>query len=382
MAKDERTFVGLYCGPTADGVDAAMVHLRGRGEEMAVRQGHFLIRPLPEALRRRVHAAASGWSSAPRDLAKLDRELGAALADACERLLAAAGVPREQVAAIGMTGAMAAYVLPMPSEGLGAAMELGSPATVAREARLPVAGGFVQSDLAAGGVGGPVWAWPDWLVFRDARLSRVVVHLGAVASITFVGSAAAACEVVACDTGPGTVLIDAVAGRLFEREMDEDGALAARGKVHDPLLNELMAGEHFQRDWPKLSHAGDWRGAALERLEMMAGKHRCGAGDLIATVTELTARTVARDVLRLTERPHEVVLAGGGGRNIHLAGRIRSLLSPCSTYAIDRYGLDLRAHGAVCCAVLAAARLDGVAAHCPAATGADSAAVLGALWGA
>jgi len=380
LAKDERTFVGVYCGPSVDGIDAALVNVRGTGEEMEVRQTHFLCRAVPRALRKRLRKTAAGWAEAAGDLAKLSRDMAAPLAGACEAILREGRVSAKYVAGVGLVGPAAAYVEPTPSEGPGSVMELDSAATVARKIRLPVVSGFAASDLAAGGVGGPVWAWPDWLIFGDDRLSRVVVQLGAIASITFIGSAAAACEVVAMDTGPGTILIDGLTRQLFDSEMDEDGAVAARGKVNKTLLNELLAGEYFRRDPPKRTHPADWSGAAQQRLEMMAGKHRCRARDLVATVTELTARTVAKDVLARTERPHEVILVGGGARNIHLAGRIRTLLSPCSTYGSERYGLDLRAHGAVCCAVLAAARLDGFAAHCHAATGAEEPAVLGAVW--
>jgi anhydro-N-acetylmuramic acid kinase len=217
-------------------------------------------------------------------------------------------------------------------------------------------------------------------MFRDNRLSRVVVHLGAIATITFIGSDAAAGDVVAYDTGPGTVLIDYLTRQLFKQEFDTDGALAARHEPSESLLNELLVGEHFHRPPPKRTTVDDWSGPACDRLEMLAGKHRCKAGTLLATVTELTARTVEKAVLSQTERPHEVILTGGGALNIHLAARIRKLLSPCSTYSCERYGLGVRAHGATAAAVLAAARTDGHPAHCHNATGAAKPVVLGALW--
>ena len=380
MAKGKRTFVGVCCGPAGDGADAALVEIAGTRQEMRARQTHVAHRPMPEALRERLRSVGGGWAAPAGDLAKLDRDVGDFLAGSCAALLREAPLPAKYVTAVGLLGPAAGYVRPAPATGAGSLLELGSPGTVARETRLPVVSGFRRSDLAAGGVGGPVTAWPDWLLFRDGRLSRAVVQLGAVASLTFVGSAAAACEVVAYDTGPGTALLDAFAARLYEQPMDADGARAARGTVHEPLLHELMGAEYFRREPPKVSPVSDWGGATLPRVEMMAGKHRCKAADLMATLTELTARTVAKAVLAQTERPHEVILAGGGARNIHLAGRVRALLSPCSTYAAGRYGLDIQAHAAVCCAILAAARVDEFPAHCHAATGADRPAVLGAVW--
>jgi anhydro-N-acetylmuramic acid kinase len=217
-------------------------------------------------------------------------------------------------------------------------------------------------------------------MFRDGRLSRAVVHLGGIATVAFIGSAAAASDVVAYDTGPGTILIDYIAHQFFKRDADTDGALAARGSVNAALLNELLSAEHFHRTPPKRTSADDWSGQAVQRLEMMAGKHLCEAATLLTTVTELTACTVAAAVLAMTERPHEVILTGGGALNIHLAGRIRTLLSPCSTYACQRYGLAIRAHGATAAAILAAARIDALPAHCNNATGAAEPVVLGSLW--
>jgi len=380
MAGEKRTFLGLYCGPSADGVDAALVRIAGRGAEMQPVQKHALTRPLWGPLRERLSRVASGWAVPAADLAKLGRDVASCFARAAKDVLRAGHTRATSLAGVGLIAPSVGYVRPTPSAGAGALVELTAGPLVAQRLHVPVVSGFASSDLSAGGVGGPMWAWPDWLLFRDDRLSRVVVQLGAIASITFVGSAAAACEVVAFDTGPGTILIDALMKRLHNAPMDTDGAAAARGHVHKALLHELMAAEYFHQDPPKRSGAADWSGAAQERLESMAGKHRCHAGDLLTTVTELTARTVARDVLARTERPHEVILAGGGARNIHLAGRIRQLLSPCSTYAAERYGLALEAHAAVSCAILAAGRLDGFPAHCHAATGAKAPVVLGALW--
>jgi len=387
MANRARTFLGLYAGPASDGAEAALVRIAGRGEGMKVRPLAALHRPAPQELRRRLLSVQTGWADSAKGFAALRRDVAALLAETGSALLKEAGTAGRDLAAVGVCGPQTGCTAPaLPAsqrqagdEAPPAMLELCEPAMVASRLGAAAVGGFAASDLAAGGVGGPVTAWPDWLVFRDDRLSRVVVRLGAVASLAFVGTAAAACEVVACDVGPGTALIDGLMARLYEQPMDGDGAAAARGSPSGALLNELQAGEFLHRAPPKLTCAGDWMGPALERVEMMAAKYLSQAVDIVATVTELTARIIARDVLGLTERPHEVVLAGGGARNIHLAGRIRSLLSPCSTYTVEHYGFDLRGYTPACLAVLAAARMDGFAAHCPAATGAASAKPLGAV---
>lgn len=159
-----------------------------------------------------------------------------------------------------------------------------------------------------------------------------------------------------------------------------DGSIASHATVSGALLNELLSGQYPQREKPKSAWAIQWGGEDyLWRVMNMGSKHGCGGADLLATVTEMTARLVAQAVGKLPERPHEVILSGGGALNIHLAGRIRKLLSPSSTYAVERYGLSLRAYRAACYAVLAAARLDEYPAHCGQGGSGEGPAVLGSV---
>ena len=373
-------YIGLYSGAGADGVDAVLAAVRGRREKMKVRQLHHVHAPYADELHRRIVQAMSGKAMPAGETAELDRDVALAFAAAAESLLRESHSAREDVLAIGSSGQATGRVLPALSGEPGCAAELGSPAVIASRTGLSVAARFAQGDLAAGGQGGPLTAWPDWLLLRDKRLSRVAVHLGGIASLTFVGSGAAADDVVAFDIGPGTLVIDALADRVLGRPFDSDGAAASQGVVQPALLNELLANPYFHRSPPKTTQAGEWGAVYLQRLLLMARKHLCPDADILATVTELSAHCVAWAVERLTERPHEVILSGGGASNIHLAGRIRNLLSPCSTYSAERYGLSLRGKQAACFAVLAAARLDAFPAHCPAATGAKKGRVLGSLW--
>lgn len=336
-----------------DAIVAAAVAVRGRG-------GAMKLRP--------VSWAAASLADSP-----------ATIADLVRRLLESCKVGAADVAALGWAGPSGPR-MGAPASALGGdGMEVLSPAALAKRTGIAVAADFAAGDRAAGGIGGPVWAWSDWLLFRDKRLSRVVVHLGAVAGISFVGSDAVDADVVALHTGPGLAALDACACELFGQPRDIDGQLASRGRGSPSLLNELMSHPYFRQPPPKLTDPRDWQGVYLQRVRMMADKHNCRSHDLLATLTELTARTIAAAVAQLTERPHQVILGGAGARNIHLAARIRALLSPSSTIATDPFGIAAEAHDAICYAALAAARLAGVPSNCPAATGAASRVCMGSL---
>jgi len=370
----ERFFIGLHAGGL-DSVDAVLVAVRGCGEKMEPRQLQCLHVPLGAAIRTRAELLPADFDACLSDLSELDDQVASAMGAAADSLLAQAGAAKKDISAVGVLGLR-----------IASGLELGLPAGVARRLKLPVVGRFDIADRAAGGNGGAVTAWPAWRMLRDKRLSRTLVHLGEIASVTFVGSGAAECEVVAYDLGPGTILLDELARRALHPQRrrprpcaGRGSGVVSRGKANQALLNELLAQTYFHRPPPKITWRGFWTGEYLNRLEFVAEKHDCRGADLLATAVELTVRLVAGAVGKFTERPHEVVLCGGGAEDARLFKRIRSIMSPCSTYLADRYGLGVRVAPAVFAAILAAAKLDGFPAHIPSASGAARRLVLGNL---
>ncbi len=375
MAAKQRYFMGLYSGAAGDGVDAAVAAVQGRRDRMKVRQVLHVHAPYEPELRNRLARAVRGESASLGELASLDREIGLAFAAAGRTALDRADLAGGDVVAVGVSGQVVRRLVGDDASAPGPACVVGEPAIVAAGACQTVVGGFSSGLAASGGVGSPT-DWPEWLLLRDKRLSRAVVHLGGIASLTFVSSAAQAADVVSFDIGPGTTVIDQIAERVLDRDIDEDGASAARGAVSEELVNELLAHSYLHAPWPKRCSPHQWGAVYVDRVLSAARERSCDPDGIVASVTEVVSRATADAVGRLTERPHEVVLTGGGARNIHLAGRIRSLLSPCSTYASLRYGMDLQAWRAVCYAVLAAARVDGARL---AFAGAGCEVVLGAV---
>lgn len=371
--------MGLYSGPAADGIDAALVRIRNEREAMTVEQVAGLHRMLPEGEHARLRAFLGGHAEGAGVLAELDRDLAIAAAATGELMMRECGAKLDDVRAIGWSGQTLTIEAPNVSNPIGGCLTLGSPALLAKRLGRPVAANFIASDLAVGGCGGPVEAWADWLMFRHERLSRVALHLGGICSLSFIPADADPLDVRAWDVGPGTVILDALVHKFHHRPHDTDGGLAAAGRCCPALLNELQAHPYFQVEPPKRTHPGQWSKTYIYRLIQMAGSHKLPEPDIIATATELVAAQAAAAVNSLTERPHEIILTGGGALNIHLAQRIRKRLSPSSTYTVERYDYGLRAKQAVATAILAAARLDAFPAHCPPVSGANTKAVLGSL---
>ncbi len=372
-----KLYVGACCGEAGDGVDVALVGLRGRGEAMTATVLDHTVRSLPDGLAEPLGRVLDGGTTEPVELASLDMALGAYMGQAAATLTAESVAADAPVEALGIVGPVVLRV--SDRNALPTAAELGSPAAAAAQAELPTVGRLPESDGSAGGSGAAPTAWAKWRVLRDPRLSRVMVRLGGLARLTVVGADSLAGDVTAMDVGPGTALVDALAREHLDRPMDADGALAAKGQVCPELVHELLADRYFRRPAPRAATPGEWGAEYRERLALMAGKYACEGADLLASVVDMIARSVADAVTAGTERPHQVVLCGGGALNIHLAGRIRDLLSPSSTVTSDRFGVPVRACEAACVAMQAAARMDGYPAHCPAASGAQRRVVLGLL---
>ncbi len=377
MTAHDRLVLGVCCGDALDDVQAVAVRLAGQGRDLRVDVVVERSVAIPDPLRRAIDAVrgqhAQGFTTrtyltAHQDLTALYVRSAQAVLDGVDGEVSAVGVAELSLGFSGSAG---------PGGGR-VRLTMGSPAHLAGATGIATVGGLADSDLAAGGCGGPVGAWADWALLADERLSRVAVHLGGISEVVFVPAGSVPGDVQGWEVGPGTILLDAVARRMLKHPHDVDGAYAARGKPDGELVHELLNQPCYQPS-RRPCRIREELHQVVARLWLLSEKHGCSGADLAASVGEASARAVAEVIESLTERPHEVVLSGGGARNIHLAQRIRAMLSPCSTVSSEKFDLPVKARRAVSCAVLADARLRELPAHCHNATGAKAPRVLGCL---
>jgi anhydro-N-acetylmuramic acid kinase len=253
-------------------------------------------------------------------------------------------------------------------------LQLGQPAWIAEATGCPVVSDFRPRDVAAGGQGAPLVSLVDVLWLRGRPGVPVALNLGGIANVTVAGASG---DPVAFDTGPANALIDAAVVEVTRGRAayDEDGALAAAGRVHAPLLERLLSEPYYRLPPPKttgkeLFHAGRLR-AALSGFEALAPE------DVVATLTRLTARTVADAVRPLGAT--EVVASGGGTRNPALMAALRAELGGTPLRTSDELGVPAAAKEAYAFAVLGFLTVHGLAGTVPACTGARGARVLGSL---
>src|SRR5512146_1276692 len=276
-------------GTSADGINVAVAELIGQRPDLKL-VGN-LESPFPAAVRQAILAAMNAEQARVADLARLNFLLGHLYAGA---VLAGARKFKVKVALIGCHGQTLYHQgEPQPFLGrkLAATWQTGEAAVMAARLDAPVVSDFRPADLAAGGKGAPLVPLLDYLLYRDRRRGRIVQNIGGIANLTAIRAAAKPEQVVAFDTGPGNMVIDAVTQRLFGKPFDRDGRIAARGQVQEKLLAQLLRTPFFRRRPPKTAGREEFGRQFV--ADFLRRCHGARKEDVVATATALTAHSIA-----------------------------------------------------------------------------------------
>lgn len=368
--------IGLISGTSMDGIDVALVR-DSDGPPRTLEVVAFMTLPFPAQVRAALRRCQrEGRLEA---LVRLNMLLGELFADAALAVMDAAGVDAGEVACIGSHGQTLLH-LPEPSSEYGrevrATLQIGEAAVIAARTGITTVADFRPADLALGGQGAPLVPLLDWHLFRSPDRDRVLLNIGGVANVTWLPAACELGDVVAFDTGPGNVLIDTVARRRgLPDGIDRDGEIAATGTVDITVLAALLADPYYDLPAPK--------SAGAERFVLLLGNHEnLSTADLLATVTEVTARTVGDAIVRdiAGAAGAEVLVAGGGVHNRALGERLRSVLGGNTVRPLDEVSaISVDAKEAVAFALLAIETLARRPGNVPSATGASRPAILGKI---
>lgn len=363
--------IGIMSGTSADGVDGAIVEVDDEGRVAdSVTHRH---EPFPAELRDRVLAAAAGspTRSTAREIALLHAALGDRYAELATALTASAGA---RPSVIGLHGQTVAH---LPAQG--ATLQIGDAARVAVRTGITTVSDFRSADVAAGGEGAPLTPFADHILFAGGA-PRVVVNIGGIANVTLLPDIDRE-HVSGFDTGPGNMVIDAVA-RMTGAPFDEGGAGAFRGRVIERALAAARSHPFFSRQGPRSTGREEFGARFAEELVTNV---RAGGGsldDALATATELTARTVADAIRGITPSGlawRDVLVAGGGARNPALMDALRRELAPVPVRTTDEVGIPAVAREAIAFAILALYRIRDLPNTLPRVTGARRAVSAGAI---
>ncbi len=382
---------GIMSGTSADGINVALVQIGDhQGSPQVKLLGHAEYR-YPARVRTAILAAMNAEKVRVADLARLNFLLGELYADAVQITERRLKVKAELIGCHGQT----LYHQGEPQNFLGkkvaATWQTGEAAIIAARLGVPVISDFRPADLAVGGKAAPLVPYLDNLVFRDARIGRIVQNIGGIANLTAIPARAKAGQITAFDTGPGNMVIDAVTEELFHRPFDRGGKIAAFGEVLEPVLRQILRHRFFHIRPPKTAGREEFgREFVCDFLV------RCGRGrkqDVVATATALTARSITKAIrhfiigganTKINTSQHswrEIILSGGGARNSTLVGMLAESLAPLGIQVrfADEFGLPAEAKEALAFAVLAYETWHRRPSNVPAATGAKRPAILGKI---
>jgi len=344
---------GVMSGTSLDGIDVAIIEIAGH----KVRTIGFRTTPYPEAVRRTILEAASAAG-----ISRLNVQLGELYARAVLRAVRNFG----SVDLIGCHGQTICH------EGGVHTLQIGEPAVIRERTGVPVVSNFRTRDVAAGGQGAPLVPYVDYLLFRHRTRARLALNIGGIANITVIPPSARPEDVTAFDTGPGNMVIDALA-REYTRgrqQFDRNGAIAASGRIDRRLLNRLLADPYYRRRPPKTAGREQYGAAFVERLI----QSKRPLPDLIATATALTAATIARAI---GPTRGDLIVSGGGVHNRQLMAQLAAFLPAMTITTTAQHGIDPDAKEAIAFAILAHQTWRRKPSNLPSATGATHAVLLG-----
>jgi anhydro-N-acetylmuramic acid kinase len=360
--------VGLMSGTSLDGIDAALVEILPRGSTYELELVRFEIFAFSSALRDELLAALPPHAGSVAAVARLHHALGQAFGQAAKAVMGSAKI-----------GFAASHGQTLWHDGAAHVTLQCGDAFVIREAvGATVCYDFRSADCAAGGHGAPLAARVDALLLGGAGDDRIALNIGGIANVTILRRGAPPEEALAFDTGPGNLLLDAFVTERTDgqQRFDAGGDFARRGRVDETLLSEMLADDFFEAPIPKTTgreRFGEHFLAAHARLSALSLE------DGAATLSEVTAASVARAIERVGLRNARVIVSGGGARNRTLMERLAARLHPAPVELSDVMGLPAEAKEAMAFVVLGYETLRERAGNVPAATGAQRPVALGAI---
>jgi anhydro-N-acetylmuramic acid kinase len=390
---------GVMSGTSADGINVALVRFpseagraRGPSPHKRLSSDFTLLAheeyPFPAPVRRAILAKMNAELARVADLARLNFLLGELYAEAVARTARKHRVKLDLVGCHGQTLYHQGTAERFLGRKLAVTWQTGEGAVIAERLGVPVVSDFRPADMAAGGKGAPLVPFLDYFFYRDQRVERIAQNIGGIANLTAIPAGASPGQVLAFDTGPGNMVIDAVMEDLYGRRYDRDGKVAASGRVLDGVIARLLRAPFFRQKPPRTAGREEFGREYVSRFRQLC--HPAAKPDVVATATALTARSIADAVQRfvvprfgarrkMTSR--QMIVSGGGAKNPTLIAMLSNEIAPLGIelHFSDEFGLPAEAKEAVAFALLAHQTWHRRPSNVPSATGAKRAVILGKI---
>ena len=375
--------VGLMSGTSADGVDVAIVDIRRSQQRLKVQLQSFSSVSYTPTLRQRILAAAEHGQVA--EICHLNVLIGEIFAKATLKAIKQAGLQPKEVQLIGSHG-QTLHHLPKPTReaGLGpirSTLQIGDPAVIAERTGITTIADFRSRDMAARGEGAPLAPYAHHLLFQHRSRTRLVVNLGGIANVTVLPAGSDLNHVLAFDTGPCNMLLDAVTTHFSkgEQTMDRGGRLAQQGHIDATILRFLLTHPYLRKVPPKSTGREEFGQAYVLKLLKRTEKRQLSLSDVLATCCRFLAQSIRDAQTWIDHDVHEVIIGGGGIYNASLVKELNNAFAPIPVRTMDDCGSHSKAFEAIAFAIMAYQSFHGTCANVPSVTGAQHPVVLGTI---
>lgn len=380
--------IGLMSGTSADGIDAVLAWIEGAAPVLSAKfEGHFRT-TFPAPVRKAILRIANGGETTTEEISQLNFLLGEEFARATIAACKQWRVPAAQIDLIGSHG-QTIYHQGAASRFLGAravasTLQIGESNVIAARTGVPVIADFRPADMAAGGQGAPLVPFVDYLLYRDEKLGRVALNIGGIANVTVIPGGTRPDKVLAFDTGPGNMIVDALVERMTRGRscFDRDSRIALNAHTHPGLLKHLMRDPYLRKRPPKTAGREQFGQVYAERVLQWGKKHHAKPADVVRTAALFTSFSIADALRRFVPRGmkiDELIVAGGGAKNPLMMAELAALLPGTDILPAAKFGVPAEAKEAFAFAVLAYEAYQGRTNNLPSATGAERPIVMGKL---
>lgn len=390
--------IGLMSGTSADGIDAALIGIKGKGPGCKVNLLSFKKFPFPEGLQKLIHKASTPKYGRVDLICHLNFLMGELFAEAAIGVVKKTGYKMGDIDVIGSHG-QTIYHIPTGVKSsefgvwsselnrksqIASTLQIGEPSIIAERTGVITVADFRTRDMAAGGLGAPLTPFAHYILFKDGDTGRAVNNIGGISNLTFIPAGGGLDNLVAFDTGPGNMLIDSIVNIITKGEMgyDNDGKIALKGKICERLLEKLMAHPFIKKKPPKSTGREEFGYNEALKIFRTAKRYRLSDKDIVATVTGFTAKSIAESYHRFILNKHhlsEIILCGGGAKNPAIIKMIKNYMKPVKVNTSDRYGFPPEAIEAIAFAILGYATVIGIPSNLPQITGAGKKVVMGKI---
>lgn len=375
--------IGLMSGTSCDGVDAALIDIKGAVPNLTIKPIAFVSYPYTSSLREEVLIASRRGTVAT--VCHLNVLLGEVFAKAATRVIKKSGLPPSAIHAIGSHG-QTIHHLPTPIRvpGFGtlqSTLQIAEPAVIAERTGISTIGNFRARDMAVGGQGAPLAPFAHYCVFRHSSLSRLILNLGGIGNVTYLPRNGLIHSVQAFDTGPANMMLDGLIEHYSRGVMsfDRGGKWAAKGTINSALFQKLMAHPYLKIKPPKTTGREDFGEKFLRKILRIAQQKKLTRHDVLATCAWFTAVTIAESLQWLAGPVDEVIVGGGGVWNRTVMRNLRKIFAPIPVRSFEDTGWSSNAFESVAFALLAYQTIQGLPSNIPSVTGARKSVVLGTI---